>query len=174
MKRTFLSLLILVTALTALATPYNGKQQKMLPEVRVAESVADTTVTTTNKAASARAMVESGVSYYDGDDFPKAEECFLKALETYTQLFKQNPDTYREDLAGVQDKLGNIYFDLHDDAKSEEFYLKALENKIYLFNKDPEAYRASVAETQVNLGTLYADTENYAKAEECFLEALEN
>ncbi len=115
-----------------------------------------------------------GVLYYDLHDYGKAEEYYLKALENRTQLFTQNPDAYRADLAGTQNNLGILYSDLHNYAKAEEYYLKALENKTQLFTQNPDAYRADLAMTQNNLGVLYSDLHDYAKAEEYHLKALEN
>ena len=115
-----------------------------------------------------------GILYRDLHDYAKAEEYHLKALENYTQLFTQNPDAYRADLAMTQNNLGVLYYDLHDYAKSEEYYLEALENDTQLFSQNPDAYRADLAGTQHNLGSLYDDLHDYAKAEEYYLKALEN
>ena len=107
-------------------------------------------------------------------DYAKAEEYYLKVLGIHTQLFTQNPDAYRANLAMTHNNLGNLYKNLHDFAKSEEYYLKALENYTQLFTQNPDAYRASLAMTQNNLGVLYKDLHDYAKAEEYYLKALEN
>ena len=115
-----------------------------------------------------------GVLYYDLHDYAKAEEYYLQALENLTQLFSQNPDAYRADLAGTQNNLGVLYFYLHDYAKAEEYYLKALEHRTLLFRQNPDAYRADLAQTQNNLGLLYRDLHDYAKSEEYYLQALEN
>ena len=115
-----------------------------------------------------------GLLYDDLHDYAKAEEYYLKALENKTQLFNQNPDAYRADLASTQNNLGTLYHNLHDYAKAEEYYLKALENKTQLFSQNPDAYRADLADTQHNLGSLYSDLHDYAKAEEYYLKALEN
>ena len=107
-------------------------------------------------------------------DYAKAEEYYLKVLGIHTQLFTQNPDAYRANLAMTHNNLGNLYKNLHDFAKSEEYYLKALENYTQLFTQNPDAYRASLAMTQNNLGVLYASLHNYNKSEEYLLKALEN
>ena len=107
-------------------------------------------------------------------DYAKAEEYYLKVLENNNQLFSQNPDAYRADLAMTQNNLGALYSYLHDYAKAEEYYLKALENKTQLFAQTPDAYRAELAGTQNNLGALYSYLHDYAKAEEFYLQALEN
>ena len=108
------------------------------------------------------------------NDYTKAEEFYLKALGNQTQLFSQNPDAYRADLAGTLNNLGNLYNGLNDYAKAKEYYLKALENQTLLFSQNPDAYHANLAETQNNLGNLYKNLNNYAKAEEYYLMALEN
>ena len=115
-----------------------------------------------------------GILYRDLHDYDKAEEFYLKALENRTQLFSQNPDAYRADLARTQNNLGFLYSDLHDYAKAEEYLLKALENKTLLFTQNPDAYRADLAGTQNNLGNLYKNLHDYAKAEEYYLKALKN
>ncbi len=115
-----------------------------------------------------------GILYHYIHDYTKAEEYYLKALENYTQLFNQNPDAYRADLAMTLNNLGILYHYIHDYTKAEEYSLKALENRTQLFNKNPDAYRANLAMTQNNLGNLYSDIHDYTKAEEYYLKALEN
>ena len=115
-----------------------------------------------------------GSLYKDLHDYAKSEEYYFKALENYTQLFQQNPDAYRADLAGTQNNLGNLYSDLHDYSKAEEYLLKALENYTQLFTQNPDAYRADLAMTQNSLGLLYYNLHDYAKSEEYYLKALEN
>ena len=115
-----------------------------------------------------------GLLYSDLHDYAKSEEYYLKALENKTQLFTQNPDAYRADLASTLNNLGNLYSALHDYAKAEEYYLKALENRTQLFTQNPDAYRAGLAMTQNNLGILYKGLHDYAKSEEYYLKALEN
>ena len=115
-----------------------------------------------------------GNLYSDLHDYDKAEEYYLKALENDTQLFTQNPDSYRAKLSCTQNNLGNLYYYIHDYAKAEEYYLKALENKTLLFIQTPDTYRADLSLTQNNLGNMYSDLHNYAKAEEYYLKALEN
>ncbi len=115
-----------------------------------------------------------GNLYCDLQDYDKAEEYFLKALENHTYLFSQNPDAYRAELAMTQHNIGFFYYCLDDYAKAEKFYLQALENKTQLFRQDPDAYRANLAMTQNNLGNLYSDLQDNDKAEEYYLQALEN
>ena len=95
-------------------------------------------------------------------------------LEHCTQLFRQNPDVYRRDLASIQNSLGNLYKDLHDFTKAEGYYLKALENKTQLFNQNPDAYRTTLASSQRNFMLLYEKMENGEKFDEMLEQALKN
>lgn len=115
-----------------------------------------------------------GVLYMDLHDYAKAEEYFLKALDNRSQLFSQNPDAYRADLAVAQNNLGAMYKDLHDYKKAEEYFLRTLENRTLLFNQNPDEYRTGLATIQNNLGGLYLELHDYTKAEKYCLGALEN
>ncbi len=117
-----------------------------------------------------------GEIFNKSKDYDRSEEYYLKALEICTQLFTQDPNAYREDLADTQHNLGNLYYyHLHDYAKAEEYYLKALENRSHLFVKDSSSDNCNdLAWTQYRLGSLYTDLHDYSKAEEFYLKALEN
>ncbi len=108
------------------------------------------------------------------NDYAKAEEYYLMALENRNRLFSQTPGDYKSGVAMEQHNLGYLYYCSHDYSKAEEFLLKALENYTQLFEQDPDAYRASLASTQNNYGLLCSSLRNYSKAEEYFLKALEN
>ena len=115
-----------------------------------------------------------GLLYHVFNEYVKAEKCFLKALENNTQLFSQNPDVYRADLANIQNNLGLLYRDLHNYAKAEEYYVMAQENFTLLFNQNPDTYRNDLAGNQNCLGNLYNHLNEYAKAKDYYLKALEN
>ena len=115
-----------------------------------------------------------GILSFDLHDYAKAEEYYLQVLEKYNQLFRQNPDAFRKDLANTQNNIGNLYLNLRNYAKAEECHLKALENCTLLFSQNPDAYRADLATTQNDLGNLYLNLHNYAKAEEYYLQVIEN
>lgn len=115
-----------------------------------------------------------GNIYSKSNEFAKAEEFFLKALEIRTLLFNQDPDANRAEIAMIYNDLGNMYFVLRDYAQAESIYLKALENRTLLFEQAPEKYRADLSATQRNIGNLYNRMGNYSKAEDFYLKALEN
>ena len=115
-----------------------------------------------------------GNIYSKSNDFAKAEDYYLKALENRTLLFNQDPDANRAEMAMIYNDLGNMYFVLRDYAQAESIYLKALENRTLLFEQAPEKYRVDLSATQRNIGNLYNRMGNYSKAEEFYLKALEN
>ena len=115
-----------------------------------------------------------GNIYSKSNDFAKAEDYYLKALENRTLLFNQDPDANRAEMAMIYNDLGNMYFVLRDYAQAESIYLKALENRTLLFEQAPEKYRVDLSATQRNIGNLYNRMGNYSKAEDFYLKALEN
>ncbi len=115
-----------------------------------------------------------GLVYSELNDYAKAEEYLLEALENYTQLFAQDSDYYRDDLAMIQDCLGSLYNDLHDNAKAEEYKLKALENYTQLLAQNSDYSRDDLVRAQNKLGRLYDTEYDEEKALEYYLKALEN
>ena len=89
-------------------------------------------------------------------------------------MFSQNPDTYRVDLADVQNGLGNLYSKLHDYDRAEEYYLKAQGNRSLLFLNNPDFYRADLAITQYNLLLIYGVSERWELFDEMLEQALKN
>ena len=115
-----------------------------------------------------------GIIYVQKKDYTRAENFFTQALNSYTNLFANYPETFRSGLASTQTNLGLLYSDLHNYTKAEEYFLKALENYTLLFFRTPNEYRSDLAGIQHNLGILYDDIHDYTKAEEYYLKALEN
>ena len=66
--------------------------------------------------------------YDDLHDYAKSEEYCLKALENRTQLFTQNPDAYRADLAMTQWNLMLLYANMENWEKYDDMLEKALKN----------------------------------------------
>ena len=66
--------------------------------------------------------------YDDLDDYAKAEEYYLKALENKTQLFTQNPDAYRASMAMTQWNLMLVYAKTENWEKYDDMLEKALKN----------------------------------------------
>ena len=121
----------------------------------------------------ASAQNDLGDLYSDLQNYTKAEEYYLQALENFTQLFQQEPDSYRSNLASTQINLGDLYKNLNNYSKAEEYYIKALENFTLFLAQNPDEYEG-VARTQWKLGHLYFVLKKYDKAEDLYLKAEEN
>jgi tetratricopeptide (TPR) repeat protein len=114
-----------------------------------------------------------GNLYRGRNDFPKAEEALLKALELRRRLAKVNPQTYEPDLAMTQNNLGNLYSSKSDFLEAEKVYLEALQIYKRLTKKNLQAYGPALATIQNNLGALFSGKNEFSKAEESYLEALQ-
>ncbi len=115
-----------------------------------------------------------GIVYINLEDYAKAENIFLQALENYTQLSRQTLNAYCVNLAKVQYFLGLVYFNLSDYTKSENYYHQALDNYTQLFSQAPDAYRADLADVFYNLGGVCSFLDDPAKTEDYLLKALEH
>ena len=125
------------------------------------------------EAEEAEALFKAGFLYMNElDDYANAKKYFLRALEIYERLTKENPK-YIGDLATMYNQLGILYSDLNQYDKAEEYYKRALEIRERLAKEDPEKYRGELARTYNNLGALYANLNQYDKAERYYLRALE-
>ena len=87
-----------------------------------------------------------GVLYQEKKEYSKAEEYYLKAIESGNTKALNN--------------LGNVYKEQKEYDKAEEYYLKAIESV------DTGALR--------NLGILYKEQKEHDKAEEYYLKAIES
>lgn len=121
----------------------------------------------------AEALSGAGFLYMNElDDYANAKKYFLRALEIYERLTKENPK-YIGDLATMYNQLGLLYSDLNQYDKAEEYYKRALEIRERLAKEDPEKYRGGLATTYNNMGILYKELNQYGKAEKCYSGALE-
>ena len=114
-----------------------------------------------------------GVLYSAKNEYAKAENAYLEALEIYQRLATTNPATYEPDVAGTQNNLGTLYGEIDEYAKAESVFLEALETYKRLATSNSATYEPDVAGTQNNLGVLYSAKNEYPKAESAFVEALE-
>lgn len=105
--------------------------------------------------------------------YNNAEKYLHKALENYTLLFSQDPDSYMPALAKVQANLGNWYIKINKSEKAEEYLLKAQESQTMLFNQRHNRNKASLAETLYYLGGYHKGLHDYAKAEDYYIKSLE-
>ena len=134
------------------------------------------------EAEEAEALFKAGFLYMNElDDYANAKKYFLRALEIYERLTKENPEKYREDLALTCNNLGALYADLNQNDKAERYYLRAVEIRERLAKEDPEKYRGELATTYNNLGVttynnlgvLYVNLKQNDKAEKYFSCAME-
>ncbi len=126
-------------------------------------------------AISTSLQVHLGALYAQTEDYIKANEFILHAIEGLTQLSDQNSEKQRNELASIWHNLGVYYnYAISDYTKAEEFLLKALENFNQLFNQDPDTYRGDLAKTQHSLGNLYSKLDKHTRAEEFYHKALES
>ena len=125
------------------------------------------------EAEEAEALFKAGFLYMNElDDYANAKKYFLRALEIYERLTKENPK-YIGDLATMYNQLGILYSDLNQYDKAEEYYKRALEIRERLAKEDPEKYRGELATTYTNLGNLHYYLSQKDKAEEYYKRALE-
>jgi len=96
------------------------------------------------------ALLDKGLSYSYNDDYPKAEECFQKALA-------MNPK-YSE----AWNSLGVIYIEQNDAKKAEMCYRKAVE------------YQPDYSGAWTNLGRSLEFQKRYEEAKEAHQTALEH
>lgn len=107
-------------------------------------------------------------------DFDKCEKYYNLSLQDFTELFKANPDLYRECLAMLQNNMGNMYDVRKDNTNSEKFFRSAIDNFTQLYNQNPDKYRALLAQAQNNLGILYFSRKNYEISKHYLTIALQN
>ena len=113
--------------------------------------------------------------YDEIGDYDKSEEYLLMYLETWTLLFKMNPDEYGESFLYVQDDVIRYYEDtLKDFTKAEKYYLIELESCKELFGQEPPKYAGYLVSIHLMLCKFYLSKLNdTVKAEECCLHALD-
>lgn len=125
------------------------------------------------EAEEAVALFIAGFLYMNElDDYANVKKYFLRALEIYERLKKENPK-YIGDLATMYNQLGILYRDLNQYDKAEEYYKRALEIRERLAKENPEKYSGNLAQTYSNLGMLYDALKQYDKAERYYLRAVE-
>ncbi len=77
-----------------------------------------------------------GILYYNLHDYAKAEEYFLKVLENKNQLFSQDPDSYRADLATTLNSLAYSYANQNKFDKA----IETIDRTIALMPKEANLY----------------------------------
>ena len=109
--------------------------------------------------------------------FPKmskgAEEYYLKAIEIFENLVKENPKKYSGALATSYNNIGVFYDNQGKPEKAEEYYLKAIEIHEKLSKENPKSYNGDLAGNYNNLGAFYYKQGRLEKAEKYFLRAID-
>ena len=106
-----------------------------------------------------------GLAYDDLNNYEKALEYKLKALEMDEKLFSSD----HPDLASSLSSVGSSYEDLNQHEKALEFKLKALEMRQRLYATD----HSDIATSLNNIGTSYLKLNDYEKALEYSTKSLE-
>ena len=102
----------------------------------------------------------------------KALGLYEKALNSYRDLAKTNPQEYLLDVAMTLHNLANLKKAQNDYAGAEQGYREALGISRFLAKTNPQTYLPYVATTLNNLAILHADKNDYAGAEQGYREAL--
>ena len=106
-----------------------------------------------------------GLAYDDLNNYERALEYKLKALEMDEKLFSAD----HPDLASSLSSVGSSYDDLNQHEKALEYKLKGLEMRQRLYGAD----HSDIATSLNNVGTSYHHLNDNQKALEYFLKALE-
>jgi len=109
---------------------------------------------------------------YKKDNYSKAEQYFLRALELQTQ---QN--NARSGMAVIQRRLGFLYYSINEYDKAKEYYLLSFDNYSQLFKDSPDSYKSTFASVGNSLSYVYARLNEYPRAIETIdrvIEAIPN
>ncbi len=109
----------------------------------------------------------------DIQEFSKAENEYLEALEIRRRLAKDNPLAYEPDVAMTLNNIALLHSNIQEFSKAQNEYLEALETYRKLAKDNPQAYEPNVALTLNNIALLHSNIQEFSKAENEFLEALE-
>jgi len=114
-----------------------------------------------------------GLFYYTNQQMAEAEKFYLRSLEIYERLAKNNPAQFEPDLARMVMNLGNFYYTNQKIAEAEKFYLHSLEIREQLAKNNPAQFEPDLARTAMNLGIFYKTAQKMAEAERFYLHSLE-
>jgi tetratricopeptide (TPR) repeat protein len=106
-------------------------------------------------------------------EYPKAENYYLKCLEKYRILEKENPNVYLVDIARILNRLAILHRAINEHQKALKEHEEALEIRRALAAENPKKYFVDLAETLNNLAILHTYFKEFTKALEKNEEALE-
>ena len=108
------------------------------------------------------------------DDYARAEEYYLLALDNFKQLCRQNYEANLPDLAKVQRNLAILYGYMGDFRKSDDLFWQSIDNQNRLIKRKSDVYRADLASTQYSLARMYVEWDDNRWAEKVYRQALDN
>ena len=108
------------------------------------------------------------------DKYEEATNVLLSALNDFSKLFDEDPETNRPQFADLQFRVGEMLADhqIGGEKKAGEYFASALSNYLILCDSMPERYSACVANTRIRIGKCKAYELDYSGAESMYLEAL--
>ena len=105
------------------------------------------------------------------NDFGKARSHYEEALQVLRELVEKDSETYKPDLAGTLNNLGNLLSDTNELKQAKAYHEEAMQIRRELAKMNPEAYRPYLADTLNNLGRLLSDTNELKQAKAYYEEA---
>ncbi|MBR3088289.1 MAG: hypothetical protein IKH02_04660 [Prevotella sp.] len=106
--------------------------------------------------------------------YEEATNVLLSAMNDFSKLFDEDPETNRPQFADLQFRVGEMLADhqIGGEKKAGEYFASALSNYLILCDSMPERYSAYVANTRIRIGKCKAYELDYSGAESMYLEAL--
>ena len=101
-----------------------------------------------------------GTNYSIKGNFPKALDCFMQALNRFTDMGNQSM------IATMSNNLGLLYININEPGKAIEYFNKALVINEKLNNLEGQSLNFG------NLGVVYSNSREYEKANEYYYKAL--
>ncbi len=108
------------------------------------------------------------------DKYEEATNVLLSAMNDFSKLFDEDPETNRPQFADLQFRVGEMLADhqIGGEKKAVGYFTSALSNYLILCDSMPERYSAYVANTRIRIGKCKAYELDYSGAESMYLEAL--
>lgn len=108
------------------------------------------------------------------DKYEEATNVLLSAMNDFSKLFDEDPETNRPQFADLQFRVGEMLADhqIGGEKKAVGYFTSALSNYLILCDSMHERYSAHVANTRIRIGKCKAYELDYSGAESMYLEAL--
>ena len=116
---------------------------------------------------------DAALYYQDQKQFKQSERYYARALETYRQLAKDNPQAHEPNLAKTLNNMVTVYKRTQRFDEAETVCKEALEIRTRLAKDNAQTYERDVATTLNNLASVYYAVQRFNEAEEMYKRALE-